>query len=102
MVDLNAHEAGNGGKKPREAYSPPSLLYSENACLSRRRPRVRVPSPLLLPAAFAPFERAHRAHPVGPCECSFRFTLPCGLSSPFFGRSVSFSEMLFFSLWVGL
>ena len=32
MVDLNAHEAGNGGKKPREAYSPPSLLYSENAC----------------------------------------------------------------------
>jgi hypothetical protein len=44
MVDLNAHEAGNGGKKPREAYSSPSLLYSENACLSRRRPRVRVPS----------------------------------------------------------
>ena len=43
MVDLNAHEAGNGGKKPREAYSSPSLLYSENACLSRRRPRVRVP-----------------------------------------------------------
>jgi hypothetical protein len=39
MVDLNAHEAGNGGKKPREAYSSPSLLYSENACLSRRRPR---------------------------------------------------------------
>lgn len=30
MVDLNAHEAGNGGKKPREAYSLPSLLYSEN------------------------------------------------------------------------
>ena len=29
MVDLNAHEAGNGGKKPREAYSSPSLLYSE-------------------------------------------------------------------------
>jgi hypothetical protein len=29
MVDLNAHEAGNGGKKPREAYSLPSLLYSE-------------------------------------------------------------------------
>ena len=23
MVDLNAHEAGNGGKKPREAYSLP-------------------------------------------------------------------------------
>jgi hypothetical protein len=44
MVDLNAHEAGNGGKKPREAYSSPSLLYSENACLSRKRPRVRVPS----------------------------------------------------------
>jgi len=31
MVDLNAHEAGNGGQKPREAYSSPSLLYSENA-----------------------------------------------------------------------
>ena len=30
MVDLNAHEAGNGGKKPREAYSLPSLLYSES------------------------------------------------------------------------
>jgi hypothetical protein len=30
MVDLNAHEAGNGGKKPREAYSLPSLLYSED------------------------------------------------------------------------
>src|ERR1700677_86017 len=29
MVDLNAHEAGNGGKKPRDAYSLPSLLYSE-------------------------------------------------------------------------
>ena len=29
MVDLNAHEAGNGGKKPRAAYSLPSLLYSE-------------------------------------------------------------------------
>jgi len=29
MVDLNAHEAGNGGKKPRKAYSLPSLLYSE-------------------------------------------------------------------------
>jgi hypothetical protein len=29
MVDLNAHEAGNGGQKPREAYSLPSLLYSE-------------------------------------------------------------------------
>jgi hypothetical protein len=29
MVDLNAHETGNGGKKPREAYSLPSLLYSE-------------------------------------------------------------------------
>jgi hypothetical protein len=28
-VDLNAHEAGNGGKKPRDAYSLPSLLYSE-------------------------------------------------------------------------
>ena len=22
MVDLNAHEAGNGGQMPREAYSP--------------------------------------------------------------------------------
>ena len=22
MVDLNAHEAGNGGKKPREACNP--------------------------------------------------------------------------------
>jgi hypothetical protein len=31
MVELNAHEAGNGGKKPREAYSLPSLLYSETA-----------------------------------------------------------------------
>jgi hypothetical protein len=31
MVDLNAHEAGNGGKKPREAYRLPSLLYSELA-----------------------------------------------------------------------
>ncbi len=31
MVDLNAHEAGNGGQKPREAYSLPSLLYSESA-----------------------------------------------------------------------
>jgi hypothetical protein len=30
MVDLNAHEAGNGGKKPREAYRLPSLLYSED------------------------------------------------------------------------
>jgi hypothetical protein len=30
MVDLNAHEAGNGGKKPRAAYSLPSLLYSEH------------------------------------------------------------------------
>jgi len=29
MVDLNAHEAGNGGQKPRDAYSLPSLLYSE-------------------------------------------------------------------------
>jgi len=29
MVDPNAHEAGNGGKKPRAAYSLPSLLYSE-------------------------------------------------------------------------
>ena len=29
MVDLNAHETGNGGKKPREAYSPRGLLYSE-------------------------------------------------------------------------
>jgi len=29
MVDLNAHEAGNGGKKPREAYSLLRLLYSE-------------------------------------------------------------------------
>jgi hypothetical protein len=28
-VDLNAHEAGNGGKKPRDAYTLPSLLYSE-------------------------------------------------------------------------
>jgi len=28
-VDPNAHEAGNGGKKPRAAYSLPSLLYSE-------------------------------------------------------------------------
>jgi hypothetical protein len=35
MVDLNAHEAGNGGKKPREAYSSPSLLYSEAARLGR-------------------------------------------------------------------
>jgi len=34
MVDLNAHEAGNGGQKPREAYSSPSLLYSENAAFS--------------------------------------------------------------------
>jgi hypothetical protein len=33
MVDLNAHEAGNGGKKPREAYSSPSLLYSETATI---------------------------------------------------------------------
>jgi len=32
MVDLNAHEAGNGGKKPREAYRLPSLLYSEIDC----------------------------------------------------------------------
>ncbi len=33
MVDLNAHEAGNGGKKPREAYSLPSLPYSERAVI---------------------------------------------------------------------
>jgi len=33
-VDLNAHEAGNGGQKPREAYSSPSLLYSEDAALA--------------------------------------------------------------------
>jgi hypothetical protein len=31
MVDLNAHEAGNGGKKPREAYSLLRLLYSEDS-----------------------------------------------------------------------
>jgi len=31
MVDLNAHEAGNGGQKPRDAYSLPSLLYSERS-----------------------------------------------------------------------
>ena len=38
-----------------------------------------------------------------PCECRIRFTPPCGLSSPSFGRSVSFSEMVsFFSLWVRL
>lgn len=38
-----------------------------------------------------------------PCECSFRFTPPCGLSTLSFARSVSFSEMLtFFSLWVQL
>ena len=30
MVDLNAHEAGNGGKKPKDTYSLPSLLYSES------------------------------------------------------------------------
>jgi hypothetical protein len=30
-VDLNAHEAGNGGQKPRKAYSLLSLLYSESA-----------------------------------------------------------------------
>jgi hypothetical protein len=31
MVDLNAHETGNGGQKPREAYSLLSLLYSESS-----------------------------------------------------------------------
>jgi hypothetical protein len=35
MVDLNAHEAGNGGKKPRDAYSLPSLLYSEKVASGR-------------------------------------------------------------------
>ena len=44
MVNLNAHEAGNGGKKPREAYSAPSLLYSESVCLSRGRPQIRASS----------------------------------------------------------
>jgi hypothetical protein len=34
MVDLNAHATGNGGKKPREAYSLPSLLYSESSDLA--------------------------------------------------------------------
>jgi hypothetical protein len=34
-VDLNAHEAGNGGKKPRDAYTLPSLLYSETVKHSR-------------------------------------------------------------------
>jgi hypothetical protein len=42
MVDLNAHEAGNGGKKPREAYSLPSLLYSEWVCRGGRyRPALK-------------------------------------------------------------
>jgi hypothetical protein len=40
MVDLNAHEAGNGGKKPREAYSLPSLLYSEAARFQQHRRRL--------------------------------------------------------------
>jgi hypothetical protein len=31
MGDLNAYEAGKGGKKTREAYRLPSLLYSEGA-----------------------------------------------------------------------
>ena len=53
MVDLNAHEAGNGGKKPREAYSSPSLLYSENAALS--------PTPILASSAF-PAERYLDSH----------------------------------------
>ena len=38
MVDLNAHEAGNGGKKPREAYSLPSLLYSESCAVGDEKP----------------------------------------------------------------
>jgi hypothetical protein len=29
MVDLNGHQAGNGGYKPKKAYSSPGLLYSE-------------------------------------------------------------------------
>jgi hypothetical protein len=40
MVDINAHEAGNGGKKPREAYSLPSLLYSEKSRLGLWRQSV--------------------------------------------------------------
>jgi hypothetical protein len=45
-VDLNAHEAGNGGKKPREAYSLPSLLYSEENA-QKSNPRIG-----FVPASF--------------------------------------------------
>src|SRR5580658_4801874 len=45
-VDLNAHEAGNGGQKPRKAYSLLSLLYSEAHAS-------RAPSPTLLHGTLA-------------------------------------------------
>jgi len=35
MVDLNAHETGNGGKKPREAYSLPKSPLLGSAPLPR-------------------------------------------------------------------
>jgi hypothetical protein len=35
MVDLNGHQAGNGGYKPKKAYSSPGLLYSEEPVSSR-------------------------------------------------------------------
>ena len=44
MVDLNAHEAGNGGQKPRDAYSLPSLLYSEdNGALGQKTISFQIP-----------------------------------------------------------
>lgn len=65
MVDLNAHEAGNGGKKPREAYRLPSLLYSERPLrlrMTRRTNHTESQSPLHKTRSAAKITNA----PAGP------------------------------------
>ena len=58
---------------------------------------------IFIPSGIHSVRAPHRARPVVPASAALGFTPPCGLSSPSFARSVSFSEKLaFFSLWIRL
>jgi hypothetical protein len=85
MVDLNAHEAGNGGEKPREAYSPLSLLYSESHApctpdIARRDPP---PSGVLRPCTAVPHAPpAEHYAPVENRGCVRRTSAPSASAEP--------------------
>jgi hypothetical protein len=64
MVDLNAHEAGNGGKKPRDAYSLPSLLYSEVAFF-------QMPAEVLFESVPTPVSLTISPIVTRPCSCAY-------------------------------